>query len=372
MNLRNDTNTAPMRPRLSPQPSTRTPDPLLARIACLAISLALSVGIAEVFLRTFSDLHETGYRPSANPRLVYELEPGHRVTWLNASISPQGLNDRVFDLEKPPGVFRIAVVGDSTAFGWKVGGDKSLVKDLERSLNRLQKRRYEVMNFAVPGYNTSQELEVIRDRVLSFHPDMVLLIFTGNDVNVCNYIIPQPTALGWLAHRSYLLHLLLRTIDGSLATPSRVGFAFPEPWLWFKHEGLGMFYPRQKIYPRPGLEETEYDGDNPPKQRWWVPQRYWYMLGYRNYRGFLAEIRDLLAAKKIAFVSSGMLTEEALKVHRELGIEHVAVGLWPEELERDFHPTEPLVLPNDGHYTAAGHTLAAQRIFEYLVANDLI
>lgn len=342
------------------------------RLTCLVLSTILSLLIAEIAVRAWSDRFDTGYQPSSNVKLVYELNPGHPIGRLKASISSQGLNDREFTIEKPAGVFRIAVVGDSTSFGWKVGSDHSLPKVLERELNLLGTRRFEVMNFSVPGYNTAQELEVIRVKVLPFQPDLVILVFTGNDTHVCNYLLPDPTLLGALAHRSYLLNLTLRTIEEQLARRDGENFAFPLWWIRFKWLTLRVAYPRQKIYPRPGLEETIYVGGNPPAERGRVPERYWYMLGYPNYRVHLTAIRDLLAKESIPLVSTGQLTAEALEINRKLDLTHIVTGLWPEELARDFGTDEPLVIPNDGHYSAAGHELAARRIMNYLMEHHLV
>jgi GDSL-like Lipase/Acylhydrolase family len=355
-----------------PRQRRRRPARWVGRLACVLLSTALSLLAAEAFLRSKHELFETGYQASANPKLVYELTPGQAIPRLQASISSQGLNDREFTTEKPPGVFRIAVVGDSTSFGWKVGTDKGLAKVLERELNALGKRSYEVINFSVPGYNTAQELEVIQAKVLPFRPDIVILVFTGNDVRLCNYIQPEPTRLGALMHRSYLANLLVRTVDEQLAQPHGENFAYPAWWLRLKWLRLGVFYPRQKIYPQPGLEEAVYEHGNPPDDPLRVPRRYHYMLGYPRYRAHLAAIRDLLARGSIVLVSSGILTVEAVQINRALEVEHIVTGLWPEELERDYDPGEALVLPNDGHYSVRGHELAARRILDYLVEHELV
>ncbi len=40
-----------------------------------------------------------------------------------------------------------------------------------------------MLNFGVSGFGTAQELLLLRDRVLAYHPDLVVLAFlTGNDI----------------------------------------------------------------------------------------------------------------------------------------------------------------------------------------------
>lgn len=346
----------------------------IRRALLLVVALGVTLGAVEVYFRVRRSLFATGYVPSANPRLVYELDPGHRVPFLDAEVSAQGLRDREFSVEKPPGVFRIAVVGDSMTFGWKVPLEDSFPKRLESMLNERGPRRYEVLNFGVPGYNTSQEAEVVREKALAFHPDLLIVFYVGNDIRLCNYIIPDPTWLGALFHRSYLLHYLLRAIDLGLATPNGVNYAYPSAWVEFKWHWLGMAYPHQRVYPQPGLEEAEYDQTrNPPVQRWWVPKRYWDMLGYGNYAAHLKTIRDLAAGAGIPFVSAGLLNKEALDANAKLHIKYVIGGFWPAQFAIDHHGDEAsFVIPNDGHYSAAGTAAAAQRLFDYLVAQGLV
>lgn len=135
-----------------------------------------------------------------------------------------------------------------------------------------------------------------------------------------------------------------------------------------------MPFPEQRIYPQPGLEEVAYDHRDPPSATERVPARYRYMLGYENYRARLAEIRDLLTQRGVVFVSTGLFTADALRVNRELGIEHVATGMRPAELAAAFprHTAESLVLPDDGHLSADGHALTGRQLFLYLTRSGLV
>jgi hypothetical protein len=78
---------------------------------------------------------------------------------------------------KPPGVKRVVVLGDSTSWGWGVDDDLMWTRLVERALGP----GVELINLAVPGYGTDQELWVLESVGLRYQPDVVLLGFVHND-----------------------------------------------------------------------------------------------------------------------------------------------------------------------------------------------
>ncbi len=155
--------------------------------ALLALaSMVLVVFVAEVFLRLLwpQNLNIT----QLDDELRFELKPG--ITSIlerqdfntMVAISSQGLRDREYSLQKPEGVYRVAIVGDSFTFGFGVEQNETFTEILEKSLNGRGNKRYEVMNFGVSAYGTEQEYLVIRKKVLTFNPDMVIVAFYLNDV----------------------------------------------------------------------------------------------------------------------------------------------------------------------------------------------
>jgi len=90
-----------------------------------------------------------------------------------------GFRDVEHALEKPAGVFRIAVIGDSVAMGQGVRPDETFVQVLGRTLGE-HGAKVEVMLFAVTGYSTSQELALL-ETAYRFHPDLILWTYVLND-----------------------------------------------------------------------------------------------------------------------------------------------------------------------------------------------
>jgi len=146
---------------------------------------------------------------SPNPRLVYELIPSLDVLWAGHEVktNSDGCRDDEFVRPKPAGTIRIAVLGDSTSFGWKVDEQDAYPDVLEQVFNQFSKGpKFDVMNFALPGYNTAMERESLVAKGLPLEPDLVVLQFEGNDVDLPNFI-KKPES-HWRLNRCYLWEFL--------------------------------------------------------------------------------------------------------------------------------------------------------------------
>ncbi len=107
-------------------------------------------------------------------------------------INRDGMRDRDHTIEKPPGVVRIAVLGDSFAEAMAVPQEQAFWAVMERELGH----NYEALNFGVSGYGTGQELIVLRRKAWKYRPDIVLLaFFTGNDVRNNSKVLNQDPAV---------------------------------------------------------------------------------------------------------------------------------------------------------------------------------
>ncbi|MFH1202027.1 MAG: SGNH/GDSL hydrolase family protein [Candidatus Omnitrophota bacterium] len=342
---------------------------LIFRIFILVSALIFLSLLGELFVRLNPRLYCQGYRPSKNDRVVYELYPGYIAPILKTKINSQGLNDRYFPIHKPLGTYRIAVVGDSTSFGWGVGGENSFPKILERLLNERRANKFEVINFSVPGYNTSQEFEVIKEKVIKFNPDMVILIYCENDTHICNYIKSDITPLKYLYNKSYFFHTFFRGVD-ILINKQTSNKSIRKYWLTFKKKILGMYYHEQLIYPYPGLEEVTYVKWNPPNTMEEVPKKYYYMLGYDNYRIHVSHIYNFLKRKRVEFISSGILGKDALTINQDLAIKNVCN--LADVIEAKEHLYNDTNFPAYGHFNLSGHNIAAEYLYNFIEKQNLI
>jgi len=310
-------------------------------------------------------------QPSRYAAIVYELRPNVRGRFMGQPllINARGLRDYEYSTHKDPGTFRIVGVGDSSLFGWGVRLEDSGLKVLERRLNeRFRPQKFEVIDFAVPGYNTAMEAETFVRKCLDYAPDLVLLNFNTNDYDVPEFMRRQ-TDLSTL-RRSYLFDLAYSVYAGIMGVDQQ----------------LAVFddnYRAPKGYPAARLDEDPA-----------MPDEYRYMVGAK---GVVRALEKLTAAARergiplVAFdvkaypgLDPKYVRDELRDGQREL-LERESQRLGFHFLNTyasfmDYlkqHPdvnsrTVFAVSAADGHPNALAHSVNAQALFDYLVAHQLL
>lgn len=149
-------------------------------------------------------------RISPNKRIVYELKPGVQMDFggFPLAINAAGMREsREYPAEKPPFTVRIVGIGDSGMFGWDVNQGEEYLSILESNLNaRATGTVFEAINMAVPGYNTRQELEILRERGVGMKPDVVVVGWCENDFGLPFFMYTRKNH--WRTDVSYLYCLL--------------------------------------------------------------------------------------------------------------------------------------------------------------------
>lgn len=96
-----------------------------------------------------------------------------------------GMRDRDYEQQKPSKAYRIALLGGSPSFGSGVANDQTFEALLEDRLNAENRRdryaTYEILNFSIPKNCTIQHLALLESQVVSFEPDVVLLISSSRE-----------------------------------------------------------------------------------------------------------------------------------------------------------------------------------------------
>lgn len=162
----------------------------------IAVNLGIILGvflIAEAVLRIFDLPFHGSYYPIIYkdshirkhiPNEPYEYK---KEGYSKGRFNSQGYLDYERSLIKPDDVFRIAVVGDSITEGLQVPLEKTFCRLVEKELNKRYDQEFEVMNFGVAGYATGDEYILLKEEIMDYAPDMVVLVFFSiNDV-VGNY-----------------------------------------------------------------------------------------------------------------------------------------------------------------------------------------
>lgn len=161
--------------------------------------------------------------PGGKTRLFIQAsrDGARRVIWMH--VNAQGFRGPEVSLEKPEGVLRVACLGDSHTFGYGVGEGEAWPAVLRAELGA----GVEVLNCGVGGMDTAEELVFLRERVLAYEPDLVLLQYHVNDVfaHALELAPPRergaleratdPRRAGWLRDArdaSYLVDLVAQAI----------------------------------------------------------------------------------------------------------------------------------------------------------------
>ena len=192
-----------------------------------------------------------------NDFLLFDLKPNLQRTLFGQPFTTNsyGLRDREYTLEKPPGIFRIAVLGSSIDMGWGIGADETYVRLLEDWLNthaarRGLTRRFEVLNFAVAAYSPMQRLEAFRRKAVAFDPDMVLYSATLLDNRLIEIYICDLLQSGVDLHYDFLHEAfaaakvggddLRRKPDGKLANKTAIKVKLRPRYWEFYDQTLGL------------------------------------------------------------------------------------------------------------------------------------
>jgi hypothetical protein len=254
-------------------------------------------------------------------------DPSQRIPW---STNSWGMRDREYATAKPAGTFRIALVGDSIATGWRVDDEEGFEPRLEAALDARSQAAggpaVEVLNFAVPGHGPGQRWTHFSEGGWSFEPDLVLFEST-------------PADPGWDERR--LRNLLARGLGRDAPVYSEVLDAARVP-----HKS--------------GLDAEVYKG-------WLKPLRWELLAGV--YRAVVADSRSRgVPAIWVLIPRVGKPVDSAerkrlIDLARASGFSAVIDvtdaydGLDPADLE---------VSPNDFHPNALGHERIARRLEEAL------
>ena len=291
---------------------------------------------------------------SQNDKLVYELNPDY------PGINRLGMRDREIQPDLLTDVVRIAAIGDSHTYSAAVfDTEQTWPSRLEQRLNQGEiPARVRVLNFGVPGYNTAQELEVLRTKALLLNPSLIILQHTINDTGVCNYIHPMYPSVNHLVHQSQLLVALNRAIlklSQKFGAYDWVGEHFPDALLF--QEGLVGTREASNV------EDAQY-ALHPPRDPLRVPERYHYMLGEENWRRHISEFAELCRLHQIPVIATGFVQPERMRVLTEEGFFVMTF----DQIFKDHYPSIYGYSPErtSSHFNVLGNSYIAAALSDYI------
>jgi hypothetical protein len=159
----------------------------------------------EIYSKRPSDwpnITDTEAMRETGDHLITERVPSTSIFFHGAqlSINRWGMRDRDYELTPAPGTYRIALTGPSFVMGSGVADNEVFEWELEDRLNREHAggryTRYEILNFAVPGYSALQNLVVLEQKGLSFQPDALFYVAHQSDESLAALYVADRVAEG--------------------------------------------------------------------------------------------------------------------------------------------------------------------------------
>jgi lysophospholipase L1-like esterase len=284
-------------------------------------------------------------RPSPNPRIVYELVPGLDVTFLRQPLrtSADGFRGPELGAGRTRPAVRVVGLGDSVMFGWGVREEDAYLSLLPALLGPATPGvAWEVVNTAVPGYNTVMEVETLEAKGLRFDPDLVVLNFVGNDLGLPNFVEERPDVLS--LRRSFLLEFVRARLGGE-----------PEPGPRL----VGV-----------GPEMRRFGGEADLAR---VPERFRHLVGPQPFRAALERLRALSRERgfEVLVIAHPEVFGYARDAATELSLPLVETGAAVREWARargivDLQRPPLTVTDADPHPAPAGHAIIADVLAAHL------
>ena len=291
-------------------------------------------------------------RWSNNPRIIYELIPNLSIYFKKHLLitNSEGFRGPEYPENKPENTIRIVGLGDSYMFGWRVEEDEYYLFLLSDYLNRNSTNwKFEVINMAVPGYNTAMEVESLEEKGLRYHPDLVVVHFTNNDMDLPNFI--REKADYFTIRKSYLIEFLENRIRNSLSNP-------------------------RDIFIRSPRHISQHRFENDPDR---VPDKYKTLVGEGAYFLAMKQLKSLSLEHDFELIlfSDTFVPKSVEEICSSLKIPIIEAGNAIQEFMskhniKRFKRSIMVISKNDDHPSSVSNRLYAEVIYDYLQKNGVI
>lgn len=166
------------------------------------------------FVRSLSALGLAG--PTGDEQ-DYEMLPHKQGRFMGALVQTNqwGFRDKDYSKERPSGIYRMALVGPSTAMASGVESEDSFESVLEARLNSERApgsaTDFEVLNFGVAGYAPLHVLFQLERKVFQFRPGAVLYLGHASDIDRTSSQFARLIRKGFVLSDPFLKDLAQRT-----------------------------------------------------------------------------------------------------------------------------------------------------------------
>lgn len=344
---------------------------LLVNLGLAAVSAAATLAAVELGARLFV--------PSATPaRAVRNFWAHHeRLGWAHepevesvhyhpdfevpVRTNAHGLRDHHYPFERREGQPRMLVLGDSYAFGYGVEHEAIFSERIE-----ARHPDWEIINAGVAGWGTDQQLLFLQETGRRYEPDVVLLLFHSTDrfdntddmrygyhkplyvledgeLRLTNVPVPELTDEQkldrWLYQRTWILY---------------------EVYHWKRH--ARSLWARLRPEPeRPQRSRAEEDAE----------ERVRFRLSAALLREMRRVVEEEMGARFVVASVPGRARFD-LSAHLTEVLEPMGVPYLPLDEAFAPHDWRDYQFPNDRHWNARGHAIAARAIEAFLVERGVL
>ncbi|MBI4665118.1 MAG: hypothetical protein HY751_01775 [Nitrospinae bacterium] len=328
---------------------------LMATLITVLISVVICFGFLEMASRVMyarkmdyqvemSKYAATVKRASENYNVGHEHKPNQHETLMGVDFrtNSHGFRGAEYPVEKPAGVYRVMLLGDSLTVGWGAKEDSLFATRLEAALkDHFSKtgraETPQVINTGVGNYNTDQEISFFEWRGKAFKPDLVVLNYFINDAE------PTPRQ----------------------KSPLIIKYSYLAMWLWGRIDTFERMYLSKEDYG--DYYSRLYDD----KSEGWIKTkeamgRLAALSKKEGFKVVVALLPELHAVgPKYGFQD---IYDKVALAAKEAGIEEV-VDLSPKFANEK--PETLWVSPDDAHPNEKAHGIIANGLYEYLTAREV-
>ncbi|HZT86952.1 MAG TPA: SGNH/GDSL hydrolase family protein [Stellaceae bacterium] len=357
-----------------------------------ALILVLGIG-GETWLRASTPFtqQDVAWPTEFNPAYGWLFKPGAEVRWTNGldfwstqHANSLGFLDREPVVPKPAGTYRIALVGDSFVEGAQLPLEQKQQTILASLLNAGHPdRRYDVVALGYSGTGQSNQLAFFEYYKDKLKPDLVVLEFVANDF-ANNSALLEAIRNGWDPNHSPRLYIQPDGADGAYHR-----LPIDPNWAKYNVPGATEVERAEYIRGKSDFYKGQLDGWNPRET----------FMDYEFYRNKLPPaFTEALAATRDSFLefehdgerdgfpvlvvaTDGLVSGAPFTDERKLNqIRRLQAILQDVHLPLlDLYPAfvarggpEHARWAHDAHWNPTGHRWAAEEIYGYLKAHDLL
>ncbi len=199
---------------------------LLAEAACRFLNIG-NPGVAVWKEERVKKGEGYAYKPNTNLLYRYPDNPRGYFDEENevlGTINSKGFRGLDKVLEKPNDISRIAFLGDSFTLGIGVKDHDTFPASFEYAIQSKYSNT-EVLNFGISGSSTKQQIELLERYVITFEPDIVVIVLFLNDANRIGTIrfLSRPKVLARVRKYSFFINTFVGSFEKYILHKKMIG-----------------------------------------------------------------------------------------------------------------------------------------------------